>query len=728
MDQVLTEFQLARSLISGFWGVWMGFFGGGKKRRGISRAEPQLFSDRRNARGPEPRRSKNKRSVLGRLIGLLFVVGFWGAVAGGLAFAYIWFSLDQRGLLQIPQRQPGVMILAADGTQLSEQGSFNGDAAHIAELPDYVPNAVIAIEDRRFRSHYGVDPIGLARAMSRNMLAGRMVQGGSTLTQQLAKNLFLSQEKTLTRKAQEAVLAIWLESKFSKDEILQLYLNRVYFGSGATGIEQAAHVYYNKSAVELTIFESAALAGVLKAPTNYNPSKQPEQSAARAKLVLNAMAEQNYISADDAKSAINAPSSVISGDYVPAKQYAIDWINDQLPLLVKNYDQSIIVETTIDPNIQASAEQSLRQRLNESGKKLNISQGAIVVLDSTGAVNAMVGGRSYKRSQYNRATKAKRQPGSAFKPFVYLTAFQNGFTPDSNEVDEPIRIGGWAPENYRQNYQGPVTLEKAFAESINTIAAKLALAVGPANVAATAQRLGITSELGHDASIALGTSEVTPFELTAAFVPFANGGHAVQPYVVKRIVTRDGRTLYERRGDGLGRVIADSELGPMSRLFRAVVQQGTGTKAQFGDFDIGGKTGTSQDYRDAWFVGFTPYLIAGVWMGNDDNSPTKKVTGGSLPAQVWRDVMEPAHAGLEPVSLPGGRAPSQPFDTNQDVILSEAEPQAHDVELLPPLTQSPAGRRKGFFESLFGIGEPVKPKRKKPIWEQRQDDKNSTNF
>jgi penicillin-binding protein 1A len=706
----------------------MEFFGSGKKRQGKSRSEPQLFAGGgRGGRVSEPKRGKRKRSFIGRLIGFFFVLGFWGAVAGALAVSYIWFSLDQRGLLQIPQREPGIMVLAADGTMLSEQGAFFGDAAHISELPDYVPNAVVAIEDRRFRSHHGIDPVGLARAISRNLFAGHMLQGGSTLTQQLAKNLFLSQEKTLTRKAQEAVLAIWLESKFTKDEILQLYLNRVYFGSGATGIEQAAHTYYNKSATELTIFEAATLAGVLKAPTNYSPTKQPEQSAARAKLVLSAMAEQKYISTDEEQSAIAAPSSVISGDYVPAKQYVVDWISDQLPLLVKNYDQSIIIETTIDPTLQNSAEQSLRKRLNESGKKLNISEGAIVVMDGTGAVTAMVGGRSYKKSQYNRATKAKRQPGSAFKPFVYLAAMENGYTPDSVEVDEPVEIAGWSPENYKQKYQGPVTLEKAFAQSINTVAVKLAQAVGPANVAAVAERLGITSSLGHDASLALGTSEVTPLELTAAFAPFANGGTVVQPYVVRRVVTRDGKTLYERNGDGLGRVVSDVELGSMNRLFRAVVREGTATKAQFGNFDIGGKTGTSQDYRDAWFVGFTPYMVAGVWMGNDDNSPTKSVTGGSLPTQVWRDVMEPAHDGFATAPLPGYVAPEvQPLQAdqgNQPVIVSEVDPQAPTTDQTTPAPQPAPYKRKGFFESLFGTRDPSKPKRQKPVWEQRQDER-----
>jgi penicillin-binding protein 1A len=687
----------------------MGLFGGGKKRKGKARAEPQLFADTPRGRGTDIRPIKRKRSLLARLIGFIFMLGFWGAIVGALAFSYIWFSLDSRGLLKIPEREPGIMMLASNGSVLSEQGAFFGDAVRIADLPDYVPNAVVAIEDRRFRSHYGVDPIGFARAMLRNVLAGHMVQGGSTLTQQLAKNLFLSAEKTFTRKAQEAVLAIWLESKFNKDEILQLYLNRVYFAPNANGIEQAAHVFFNKSAAELSIIEAATLAGMLKAPTTYNPSSHPEAAAARAKLVIDAMVRENIISEEDGQASVDAPSSVVSSNYIPAKQYAVDWIAEQLPLLVKNYDQSIVIETTIDPVLQASAEKSLRKRLAESGKKLSVSEGAIVVLDTTGAVTAMVGGRSYKKSQYNRATKARRQPGSAFKPFVYLTAFQDGYRPDSVEIDEPVRFGSWTPENYKNKYQGAVTLEQAFAQSINTVAAKLANAVGPENVALTAERLGIMSPLGHDASIALGTSEVTPLELTAAFVPFANGGKAVQPFVVRRITTRDGQVLYEHGGDGLGQVVGDRELGEMNQLFRAVVRRGTATKAQFGDFDIGGKTGTSQDYRDAWFVGFSPYMVTGVWMGNDDNSPTKNVTGGSLPTLVWRDVMEPAHAGLIPAALPGYAAPEPaPQEVDDQVIVSEVDPQQQQVAV-PPAQEEIAvvappkkKKKKYLFDFLFG--------------------------
>jgi len=677
----------------------MGLFSNkSKKQRGKARkVEPRLFSDDGDEpqRGGQRRPTRKRRSWLWRLFGFLLVAGFWSAIAGALVFTYIWFSLDQRGLLQIPKREPGVMILANDSSVLAEEGAFFGDAAKISQLPDYVPNAVIAIEDHRFRLHHGIDPVGLVRAMARNVMARHLVQGGSTLTQQLAKNLFLTQEKTLTRKAQEAVLAIWLESKFTKDEILQLYLNRVYFGSGAYGIDQAAHTFFNKPASELSIIEAARLAASLKAPTNYDPANHPDESTARAKLVLAAMQDQGFITAEDVSDAINQPSSVVTADHLPARQYAVDWIDAQLSQLVKNYDQSIVIETTIDPAIQSNAEQALRTRLQQNGKKLSVSQGAMVVMDNAGGVLALLGGKSYEKSQYNRATKAERQPGSAFKAFVYLTAFEHGFKPSSIEIDEPVKIGNWSPENYKHKYLGQVSLEQAFAQSINTVAAKLAVNVGPAQVAETAQRLGIASPLGHDASLALGTSEVTPLEMTAAFVPFANGGNAVAPYVVKRIATRDGKVLYERKGDGLGQVVAPDALGEMNQLFRAVVRQGTGTKAQFGNWDIGGKTGTSQDYRDAWFVGFTPYLTAAVWLGNDDNSPTKQVTGGSLPAMIWRDVMEPAHQGLQWLPLPGQQ---QPADGTVAVKMDQnGEGAGPDVVPQPADTKP-----KNLFELLFG--------------------------
>ncbi len=622
-----------------------------------SRREPTLFA----GKADQAPRKKQRRSVIKWILGKLFKLGLLAVVAVACVFGFAWFTLNERGLFKIPERAPGIMMVASDGSVLAELGTFYGDEARLEEIPDYIPNAIVAMEDRRFRMHYGVDPIGITRAIIRSIQAGRPVQGGSTITQQLAKNLFLTPEKTAWRKIQEAVLAVWLERKFSKDEILQLYLNRVYFGAGAdNGIEKAANAFYNKSTSELSLGEAATLAGVLPRPHGFNPLKNPEAAQQRMHLVLNAMVEQGFITLEEAGLAVSSPAQVKAAEYVPAKQYVIDWVSEQLPQLVKKYDQSIIVETTIDPAMQASAEESLRRRLTENGKKLKVSQGAIVVLDTQGSVKAMVGGRSYMRSQFNRATKAKRQPGSAFKPFVYLAAIEQGYKPMSVEIDEPVRIGNWQPDNYKHKYLGRVSLETAFAQSLNTVAAKLAFAVGSDRIADAAHRLGITSQLGNDLSLALGTSEVSLLELTTAFAPFANGGELVAPHVVSRISTRDGEVLYERVGSGLGKVITDYDLGAMNQLFRSVVRYGTAKNARFGNFDIGGKTGTSQNYRDAWFVGFSPYLVAGVWLGNDDNSPTKNVTGGSLPALIWKDVMEPAHANLAPAILPGETSGAEP--------------------------------------------------------------------
>ncbi|HQX84041.1 MAG TPA: PBP1A family penicillin-binding protein [Aestuariivirga sp.] len=693
----------------------MGLFGGRKRHSASERREPQLFDrkKRRGAKDPE-RPPRRRRSFLGWLFSFAFKSAVLGCIALAAMFGYVWFSLSQKGLLQIPELQPGIMLLAEDGTVLSEQGSFFGDQVRVSELPDYVPNALIAIEDHRFRSHFGVDPLSLVRAAYENFTAGRVVQGGSTITQQLAKNLFLKPERTYSRKAQELVLALWLETKFSKDDILQLYLNRVYYGSGATGIEKAAQVFYHKSAVDLNLTEAATLAGVLKAPTNYNPITRPDASAERAGLVIDAMVDAGFISQGEADQAINAPATVVASDYVPATQYVVDWVNEQLPLLVKNYDQSIIVETTIDPQLQLLAERSLRTHLNEEGRKLRVSQGAMVVMDTFGAVKAMVGGKSYKRSQYNRATKAMRQPGSTFKPFVFLAAMEKGYTPESVAIDQPIRIGSWQPENYNNKYLGRVTLRTAMANSLNSVAAQLANNVGPRNVVAVAHRLGITSHLGTDASIALGTSEVTLLELTSAFTPFANGGYSVVPFSVRRIVTRDGQIIYERSGDGLGQAMSNRNLGSMNSMMRAVVNEGTAKKAQIPDFDIAGKTGTSQDYRDAWFVGYSSYLVGGVWLGNDDNSPTRTVTGGSMPAAIWKDVMQVAHANLSPAPLPG-YIEEQP-ESADPYLVSQDEGMDYEEFETPR-------RKRGFFERLFGGSD--EPRAEKRVRRQSKNDNNS---
>ncbi|HEY7764213.1 MAG TPA: PBP1A family penicillin-binding protein [Aestuariivirgaceae bacterium] len=628
----------------------MGIFGAQSRRRtGKGRAEPQLFSSRRAPLKAAPRR----KPLVFRIMAWGVMLCLWALIGLAGLTVYVWFSLDQQGLFKVPEREPGMILLASNGEVIAERGTFFGDEIRLDEVPSYVPQAIIAIEDRRYHSHFGIDPVGLARATVANFRAGRIVEGGSTITQQLAKNLFLKPERTVERKLQELVLALWLEAKYSKDDILQLYLNRVYYGAGAVGIEKAAQKYFRKSAREVTLGEAAILAGVLKAPATYNPINHPKAARARANEVIRDMVAEGFVTPDEAEEALTKTVAAKPVEYVSASHYLVDWVAEQIPELIGVLDQSIIVETTLDQNLQRIAEKAVRQRVIKEGGKLNVSQGAAVVLDMRGAVLAMVGGKSYIRSQFNRAVKAKRQPGSSFKPFVYLTALDQGMTPDSVEIDEPVRFGNWEPENYRRKYLGRVSLKKAMALSLNTVAAKLAVAVGPQNVITTAHRLGINSELVPNASIALGTSEVTLLEMTSAFAPFANGGSAVVPYVVTRIISRDGTIIYERRGDGLGMVVDGWSVGAMNTMLREVIRSGTGKRAGIENQDVAGKTGTSQDYRDAWFLGYSAYLVCGVWIGNDDNSPTDKVTGGGLPASIWKDIMEPAHAGLDYANLPG---------------------------------------------------------------------------
>jgi penicillin-binding protein 1A len=575
-------------------------------------------------------------------------------LAGGGIVAYEATKLPDIGDLKIPPRAPSVTVLAVDGSTLAMRGDGIGSKVTLKEVPPYLPQAFIAIEDQRFRSHYGVDPIGLLRAFVVNMQAGSVVQGGSTLTQQLAKNLFLTPERSMERKIQEAILAVWLEARLSKDEILELYLNRVYFGSGAYGVEQASQRYFGKPASFMTLQESAILAGLVKAPSRLAPTRDPEAAEARSRVVLAAMAEQGYVTAAEAKKAMSTAPSVANARSDGASGYVADWVVEQLGDLVGKIEQDVVVDTTVDPLLQAEAEQALSGGLADSGGKLGVTQGALVALDTKGAVKALVGGRSYAQSQFNRAGAAHRQPGSAFKPFVYLTAVEQGMTPDTRIADAPIRIGKWTPENFDKKYHGPVTLTQGLATSLNTVAVRLAVEAGPANVVSVAQRMGMTSTLQPNASIALGTSEVTPLELAGAYVPFANGGQGVIPHVVRRVRTADGgKVLYERRGSGLGQVVAPQYVAMMNQMMSETLRVGTARKADLGGWQAAGKTGTSQDYRDAWFAGYTGQLVTVVWLGNDNSSPTKKASGGGLPVDIWNRFMVQAHRGMAMASLPG---------------------------------------------------------------------------
>lgn len=622
-----------------------------RKPRGGSRSGAKRRSTKR-------KNQRHSHSVLGRLVkrGLYWsaVLGIWAAIAVVCVIGYYAAYLPPTSEWQVPARPPNVKIVSANGQLIANRGDTGGEAVRLEQLPPYLPNAVIAIEDRRFRSHFGIDPIGLTRALVTNLASGRLVQGGSTLTQQLAKNLFLEPDRTIKRKIQELVLSFWLEAEYSKDEILEMYLNRVYLGSGAYGVDAAARRYFGKSARLMTIAEAATIAGLLKAPSRFSPARNPDLAEDRAQLVLAAMHEEGYINSDEAKNALAAPAKVVRRYTSASDNYAADWVMDVLPHFVGSIDGDIIVDTTIDPNMQQAAEDALRAALAENRQKLGVSQGAIVTLDTAGAVKALVGGADYSKSQFNRAVYAKRQPGSSFKPFVYLAALENRMTPQTVRQDQPITIGGWSPKNYTNEYYGPVTLTRALSLSLNTIAARLAYEVGPGNVASTAKRLGISSDLKSNLSLSLGTSEVTPMEMASAYVPFSNGGYGVLPHIIRRIKTVDGQTLYSRTGDGRGRVVERSDVGNMNLMMSETLLTGTGRKARLDSGrPAGGKTGTSQDFRDAWFIGYTGNLTTAVWFGNDDNSPTRKASGGNLPAGVWKQVMDRAHEGLPVADLPG---------------------------------------------------------------------------
>src|SRR5712675_1054628 len=665
----------------------------GKTRRTAERREP---ADEEPGPSPErrrpetgPRRAAPRKRARRRKGGLrVGRIVYWGAVAAlwlviaaiGLLF-WVGSHLPPIQSLEIPKRPPSIQIVSLDGRVLANRGEMGGAAVPLKELPPYLPKAFVAIEDRRFFFHHGIDPVGLGRAVMANVLHRGVAQGGSTLTQQLAKNLFLTQERTLARKLQEVVLALWLEHKYSKADILELYLNRVYFGSGAYGVEAAAQRYFGKSAKNVTIAEAAMLAGLVKSPTRLAPNRNPEGAEKRAQTVLSAMADAKFITEAQAQASIGHPSYHVKAAGAGTVNYVADWIGEVLDDLIGPVEQNIVAETSIDPKLQAVAEASVIDELAAKSVKFNVSQGALVAMTPDGAVRAMVGGRNYADSQYNRAVTAKRQPGSAFKPFVFLTAIEAGLTPETIRQDAPLDVKGWKPENYTHEYFGAVTLTQGLAMSLNTVAVRLGLEVGAKNVVRTAHRLGIASKLETNASIALGTSEVSLTELVGAYAPFANGGQGVTPHVVTRIRTPEGKVLYARLPDQLGQVIEPRSVAMMNTMMQETLLSGTARKAEIPGWMAAGKTGTSQDFRDAWFIGYTANLVTGVWLGNDDNSPTKKATGGGLPVEVWTRFMRAAHQGVPVAALPNAQAGG---------FLSNLIQAASQVSAVPqPSTQGP---------------------------------------
>jgi penicillin-binding protein 1A len=603
---------------------------------------------------------------LGKFLALALI---WGGVLLTAALIYFSYDLPDISTLEGPSRRPSINVQATDGSLIARFGENFGARVRVAELPQHVPQAVLAIEDRRFYQHGGVDAVGIARAVFANMRAGRLVQGGSTLTQQLVKNLFLTPDRTLRRKVQELLLALWLEANFSKEQILNAYLNRVYLGAGSYGFDAAAIAYFGKTANDLAVEEAAVLAGLLKAPSRFAPTNDAAAAKNRAAVVLKAMLEAGYLTpsayalAEQGLAKLQFQKQAVDGRYFAA------WVANAAQGLAGNLATDIVVTTTLDLDLQRAAERALTRLLDKEGSKNSVGQGALLLLGNDGAVRAYVGGRDYDDSEFDRVTQAMRQPGSAFKPFVYLAALASGLGSRDLFVDRVQSFGNYQPQNYDGKYLGEVDATTALARSLNTVAVQVANRVGIPEVMQTARALGITSALTRDLSLALGTSEVSLHDLTAAYAGIAAGGRLIAPFGIVEIVSRDGQVLYRQRAPMPRQVVSPRAVAALVPMLEEVVVSGTGRRADIGRPQAG-KTGTTQDYRDAWFVGFTGHYTLGVWLGNDNNSRMKRITGGSLPAALWAEVMRVAEARLAPAAL----GPLQDFEGVDDFRAPDAPP------------------------------------------------------
>ena len=547
-----------------------------------------------------------------------------------------------------------ITILDRYGKEIGKRGMLLDDSVPLEDLPDYLVKAALATEDRRFFDHFGIDVIGTFRALLENVRARTVVQGGSSITQQLAKNLFLSNERTLQRKIKEAFLAMWLEANLTKREILKLYLDRAYMGGGAFGVGAASKFYFNKSVKDISLSEAAMLAGLFKAPTRYAPHIDLPAARARANEVLSNMVEAGFMSEGQVIGARRNPANVVDRSKQELPDYFLDFVFDEIKRIAPGPDHVLTVKSTLDLDLQKTADEAVESSLRQYGRAYGVKQAAMVVVEPDGALRAIVGGRDYDSSQFNRATDALRQPGSSFKPFVYLTAFMNGFSPKSVVRDGPITIGHWSPRNYGRSYSGPVTLTNALVRSINTIPVRLSLKIGRKNIIETAKRMGIRSELRNDASLPIGTSEVTALDMAGAYAVIANGGRKATPYAIRTILNSKGDVVWERERDGPRReqVMPPDKVHELADILTQVVERGTGRRARLDGILAGGKTGTTQAYRDAWFIGFTGNYVASVWFGNDDYTSTRRLTGGSLPAMTWNAFMKVAHANVKLKSMP----------------------------------------------------------------------------
>lgn len=640
-----------------------------------------------------------------------------GAIAGAgiIAIAAIYLAvvsnkpdLPMGADLYALNRPQAFTFLDAKGAVVGRRGAIVGERLKLEQMPAYVPAAFLAMEDRHFYEHHGVDPTGIARAALANLLSGHVAQGGSTITQQLAKLLFLSPERTLSRKIQEMSFALALEHNLTKQQILELYLNRIYLGSGAYGVDGAAHVYFGKSARKLTVAEAAMLAALTRAPTAFSPRRDLPAAQGRANTVLDAMMEMGAATPVQIAEARLHPAEITDLAEENARDYYLDTAADEARRLAGGAVGDLTVVVTLDPALQSAARKSIQTVLDKKGAKANVSQGALVVMTPTGEVKALVGGRDYADSTFNRITQAHRQPGSSFKPFVYVAALEAGLTPGTEREDAPIELGSYSPENYGHQEWGTLTLTQALAHSVNRIAVALEQEVGVQSVIAVARRLGITSPLQADATLALGSSDVYPMELAGAYASFASLGLEVQPHLVIEVRGGNGAILYHRLNATPERVMSEEEAIAMNAMLYEVIQSGTGRAAAVGGAELAGKTGTTQDYRDAWFVGYSTGLVCAVWVGNDDFTPMKGVTGGGIPAQIWGRFMTTALKKYPPQPLPRA-VPEEPetelVDAPQDeeALAEQREQQAEHRQ----------SEHRGLFDWLFGWGSDDEEKRAK---------------
>jgi len=625
------------------------------------------------------------------------VAAIWIVLAGLGAVGWFAYDMPRIDDVAAPERRPAITVRDAEGGDLARFGELSGVTVQAGNLPRHLIDAVLAIEDRRFYWHPGVDPIGIARAAATNLQAGRTVQGGSTITQQLAKILFLTPERTLRRKVQEALLAFWLEATYTKDEILTAYLNRVYLGAGTYGVDAAARTFFGVPATDVTLRQSAILAGLLKAPSRYAPSSDPRAAGARADVVLAAMVDAGFLEPGQAAAADRLPPRPRERAGAAGSRYFADWVADRVPDVIGGLPSDVAVTTTLEPRLQRLAQATVSRHLAGEGATRGVGQAALVALDERGAIVAMVGGRAYGESQFNRATQAQRQPGSAFKPIVYLAALESGVRPTDRVLDAPITIDGWSPRNFSDDYRGEVPVADALAHSLNTAAVRVLDHVGVDRAVGVARRLGITADLTRDLSLALGTSELSLLELTAAYAALPRNGRAVRPWAIETVRGADGDALFARTGGEPGEVVRPWHVWELNGMLRRVITDGTGTAAAPGDRVAAGKSGTSQNHRDAWFVGFTADYTVGVWVGNDDGTPMDGVTGGGLPARIWRDFVAGASHGLPARPLPGLETLPE---RGGSIMLSGGTTPAEDPEPTP--AESPADAFGRLLESLLG--------------------------